>query len=104
MPGEVKVVVKPLGPSVQSLEALVQALTPAAVGMHHIESIPKTCEAIFACNLQQSAVSPSTPSGTLFLVHMKLKTHRNEISITVKSGTKELCTELNTFLQAIVKA
>lgn len=44
MPGEVKVVVKPLGPSVQSLEALVQALTPAAVGMHHIESIPKTCE------------------------------------------------------------
>jgi hypothetical protein len=80
-PAEVKAVVKPIRPGIQTLDVLVQALLGAA-GLHHIESIPKTSEAIFACNLHRSAVVPSAPSNTLFLVHVKLKVNRNEISIT----------------------
>jgi len=102
-PAELKVVVKPIKASIQSLDVLVPAMTEAA-GIHHIESIPKTCEAIFAANLQQSVACPDAPVGTLFLIHIKLKTHRNECSITVKSGTKELCTELNSLLQGVVRA
>lgn len=44
MPAEVKVVVKPVRASIQSLEGLVHDLTAKEVGLHHIESIPKTCE------------------------------------------------------------
>lgn len=60
MPAEVKVVVKPVRPDMQSLEALVQVLVPGAVGMHHIESIPKTSEVRLVsglcCNAMCSAV------------------------------------------------
>lgn len=102
-PAEVKAVVKPISAGIQSLDGLVTVIA-AAVGIHHIESIPKTCEAIFASNLHRSAVCPAAPVGTLFLVHIKLKTHRSECSITVKSSSKDLCAELNSILQAVVKA
>lgn len=42
-PAEVKVIVKPIKSNIQSLEVLVPALVDAA-HIHHIESIPKTCE------------------------------------------------------------
>jgi hypothetical protein len=42
-PAEVKAVVKPVKSSIQTLDALVQTVV-AGVGIHHIESIPKTCE------------------------------------------------------------
>jgi hypothetical protein len=42
-PAEVKAVVKPISAGIQSLDGLVTVIA-AAVGIHHIESIPKTCE------------------------------------------------------------
>ena len=48
MPSELKVVVKPIGGNIQSLEVLVETLT-RSVGLHHIESIPKTNEVSIAC-------------------------------------------------------
>ena len=50
--------------------------------MGHVESIPATNEAIFAC---------STALGGIALVHVKLMVNRMACDVLVKASAREVC-------------
>ena len=66
---------------------------PGFVG--HVESIPATNEAIFAC---------SEGVGGMALLHLKLFVARNSADVTVKASSKDAANKLSSSVCAVLSS